>query len=64
MTPRIPLPTNGVTALGAPDARGLAPEIGQARSRVSKAIYGSQPVDPLVLELVRIRNARVQQCNL
>lgn len=64
MSPRIPLPTNGVTALGAPDVRGLAPEIGKARSRVTKAIYGSQPVDPLVLELVRMRNARVQQCNL
>jgi hypothetical protein len=50
--------------LGAPDARGLAPEIGKARSRLAKAVYGAQPVDPLVLELVRMRNARVQQCNL
>jgi hypothetical protein len=64
MSPRLPLPTDGVTALGAPDARGLAPEIGKARSRLTKAVYGSRPVDPLVLELVRMRNARVQQCNL
>jgi hypothetical protein len=50
--------------LGAPDARGLAPEIGKARSRLAKAVYGSHEIDPVVLELVRMRNARVQQCNL
>ena len=64
MSPRLPLPSNERTALGAPDARGLAPEIGKARSRLVKAVYGSQEIDPLVLELVRMRNARVQQCNL
>ena len=64
MTPRLPLPTDGRTALGAPDARGLAPEMGKARSRLAKAVYGAPPVDPLVIELVRMRNARVQQCNL
>ena len=64
MTPRLPLPTDAVTALGVPDARGLAPAIGKARSRLTKAVYGSQEVDPVVVELVRMRNARVQQCNL
>jgi hypothetical protein len=64
MSPRLPLPGNEVTALGTPDVRGLAPEVGRARSRLAKAVYGSQEVDPLVLELVRMRNARVQQCNL
>jgi hypothetical protein len=64
MSPRLPLPSNALTPLGAPDARGLAPEIGKARSRVTKAVYGSQEVDPVVVELVRMRNARVQQCNL
>ena len=64
MSPRLPLLTNEVTALGAPDARGLAPEIGKARSRLAKAVYGGQEVDPVVVELVRMRNARVQQCNL
>jgi hypothetical protein len=64
MSPRLPLPTNAKTPLGAPDARGLAPEVGKARSRLAKAVYGAQEVDPLVLELVRMRNARVQQCNL
>ena len=64
MSPRLPLPSNEVTALGTPDARGLAPEIGTVRSRLVKAVYGSQQIDPLVLELVRMRNARVQQCNL
>ena len=64
MSPRIPLPTDNRTPLGAPDARGLAPEIGKARSQLTKAVYGSLPVDPVVVELVRMRNARVQQCNL
>jgi hypothetical protein len=50
--------------LGAPDARGLAPDIGRARSQLARSVYGSLDVDPLVLELVRMRNARVQQCNL
>jgi hypothetical protein len=50
--------------LGAPDARGLAPAIGRARSQLARSVYGSLDVDPLVLELVRMRNARVQQCNL
>ena len=64
MSPRLPLPSNDRTPLGAHDARGLAPEIGKARSRLAKAVYGAHEVDPLALELVRIRNARVQQCNL
>ena len=64
MSPRLPLPSNAVTPLGAPDARGLAPEVGKARSRLAKAVYGAQEIDPVVLELVRMRNARVQQCNL
>lgn len=64
MKPRLPLPTDTRTPLGAPDARGLAPEIGKARSRLAKAVYGSPALDPIVLELVRMRNARVQQCNL
>lgn len=64
MSPRLPLPTKALTSLGAHDARGLAPAIGKARSGLTKAVYGTPAVDPLVLELVRIRNARVQQCNL
>jgi hypothetical protein len=64
MNPRLPLPSNELTPLGAPDARGLAPAIGKARSRLAKAVYGSQEIDPVVLEIVRMRNARVQHCNL
>lgn len=64
MSPRLPLPSNERTALGAHDARGLAPEVGKARSRLAKAVYGAQEIDPVALELVRMRNARVQQCNL
>jgi hypothetical protein len=64
MSSRLPLATDATTPLGTPDVRGLAPEVGKVRSRLAKAVYGSQQVDPVVLELVRIRNARLQQCNL
>lgn len=64
MSPRIPLPSNNVTSLGTPDTKGLAPAIGKIRSALARSVYGSLAVDPTVLEPVRIRNARVQQCNL
>lgn len=64
MSPRIPLLSDQTTAIGVPDAKGLAPTIDKARSALARAVYSSGPVDPLVLELVRMRNARHQQCNL
>ena len=64
MSPRIPLPTDNVTSLGVPDTRGIAPAIGKIRSALARSVYASGPVEAVALELVRMRNARLQQCNL
>jgi hypothetical protein len=62
MKPRIPLPTDAVDRWGLPDASGLAPEISAARGRLRQAAYRMRTVDPVTTELVRIRNARFQNC--
>jgi hypothetical protein len=62
MTPRIPLPSDGVNELGLPDTSGLAPAITAARNRLRRAAYRMKSVDAVTTELVRIRNARYQNC--
>jgi hypothetical protein len=62
MTSRIPLPTDDVDRWGLPDTSGLAPFIGAARHRLRRAAFRMRTVDPVMTELVRIRNARYQQC--
>jgi hypothetical protein len=62
MRPRIPLPTDTVDRWGLPDASGLAPEISAARGRLRRAAYQMRTVDPVMTELVRIQNARFQNC--
>jgi hypothetical protein len=64
MTPRVPLPTDGVDQFGMPDTSGLAPGIGAARQQVRRAAYRMRTVDAATTELVRIRNARFQECYL
>ena len=62
MTPRIPLPPNAVNQWGLADASGLAPAISAARDALRKAAYRMKSVDPVTTELVRVRNARFQNC--
>jgi len=62
MTSRIPLPSDEVNSWGMPDTRDLAPIIGAARHRLRRAAFRMKTVDPVMTELVRIRNARHQQC--
>ena len=62
MTPRIPLPSDDRNALGLPDTSALAPELAAARDRLRRAAFRMRSVDPVTTELVRIRNARYQQC--
>jgi hypothetical protein len=64
MTPRIPLPTDRLTGLGIPDTSAWSPVIGTARGRIYHETNRLSTVDPVTLELVRIRNARHQQCRL
>ena len=62
MTPRIPLDLDAVNEWGLPDTSGLAPGIGAARQRLRQVAYRMRTVDPVTTELVRIRNARYQNC--
>ena len=62
MTPRIPLPTDELNALGLPDTSGLAPELAAARDQLRRAAFRMRSVDAVTTELVRIRNARHQTC--
>ena len=61
-TPKLPLPTDAVDQWGLPDTSGLAPRIGAARRQVRRAAFRMKTVDPVTTELVRIRNARYQNC--
>jgi hypothetical protein len=60
--PRIPLPSDAVNEWGLADTSGLAPGIGAARQQLRRVAYRMRSVDPATTELVRIRNARYQNC--
>ena len=64
MTPRIPLPTAGLTSLGIPDTSSLSPLISDVRGRIYRETNRINTVDPVTTELVRMRNARYQACHL
>ena len=70
MKPRIPLPTSKLTTYGNPDERlavpdagDLAPAIAEARGRSQSLTFALSAVnDPVLTEMVRLRNARFQDC--
>ncbi len=62
MTPRIPLPSDELNALGLPDTSALAPALAAARDQLRRAAFRMRSVDAVTTELVRIRNARHQTC--
>lgn len=62
MPPRIPLPNDRRTELGLPDTSGWAPRISAARHHLRRTAFRMRSVDPVTTELVRIRNARFQNC--
>ena len=62
MTPRIPLPSNELNALGLPDTSTLAPALAAARDQLRRAAFRMRSVDAVTTELVRVRNARHQTC--
>ena len=64
MAPRIPLPSTELTFLGTPDTSSLCPELNPAVGRYYTAIVTLGGVDPVTTELVRMRNAERQACNL
>jgi hypothetical protein len=56
------LPPEAVNELGLADTTGLAPGIAAARQHLRRVAYRMRTVDPVTTELVRIRNARYQNC--
>lgn len=62
MKPRIPLESADVNSLGLPKTSGMAPLLSKARRDLAKVAHGMSQVDPVTTELVRIRNARYQNC--
>jgi hypothetical protein len=60
--PRIPLAPEAVDQWGLADTRDMAPAIAAARHQVRRVAFRMRTVDPVMTELVRIRNARYQQC--
>lgn len=71
MTPRIPLANAATTTYGnadarvaVPDAGELAPDIAAARTRSQRSTFALSTInDPVLVEMVRLRNARFQDCH-
>lgn len=63
MASRIPLPSTDTIVLGLPDTRGLAPELDELR-RATPTGVTTEHLDPVTAEVVRLRNAVHQGCNL
>jgi hypothetical protein len=61
--PKIPLPSDAVNELGLPDTSDMAsPAIAAASQNLRRTAFRMRSVDPVTTELVRIRNARYQNC--
>jgi hypothetical protein len=60
--PRIPLTAEAVNEWGLADTAGMAPTVAVARQHLRRVAYRMRTVDPVTTELVRIRNARHQNC--
>jgi hypothetical protein len=52
-----------VTESGLANTAGMAPATEAARRRLYRTGFQMRNVDPVTTELVRIRNARFQNCN-
>ncbi len=64
MAPRVPLTSTTPGPLGIPDTSGLCPDLSPARRRWHRAVTEQRAVDPVTQEVVRLRNARRQDCHL
>ena len=64
MPPRIPLPSDKRSWLGIPDTSMLCPEFNEPAGRLYTEVEALDGIDPISRELVRLRNAKHQRCNL
>jgi hypothetical protein len=62
MKPRIELPADALTDRGTPDGSQIVPELAAARQQLRRVAFRMKTVDPVTTELVRMRNARFQNC--
>ena len=62
MKPKIPVSSEAVNEWGLADTSGMAPAIAAARQQLRRVAFRMRTVDPVTTELVRIRNARFQNC--
>jgi AhpD family alkylhydroperoxidase len=69
MTPRLPIPSGRTRSFGRPedlaipDPSELAPEVCAAHDRVQAESFSLSAIgDPVLIEMVRLRNARFQNC--
>jgi hypothetical protein len=62
VNPKIPLPADAVKESGLADTSGLAPAISGASGQLRRVAFRMRTVDPVMTELVRIRNGRFQNC--
>jgi len=61
---RLPLDASRRTAVGSVDVSGLTPELDRKKGRIMKEAYRLGQIDPVTGELVRMRNARLQDCHV
>lgn len=64
MKPRIPLPPDAITESGGADTAWMAPTIAAARDQLRRTGFRMRTVDAVMTELVRMRNAKYQNCFL
>lgn len=64
MPARIPLPDDRRTPLGTPDAGAWCPRFGELQRAAYAAVTAVDALDPVTGELVRLANARAQDCHL
>lgn len=64
MPARIPLPDDRRTPLGTPDAGAWCPRFGELQRAAYVAVSAIDALDPVTGELVRLANARAQDCHL
>lgn len=62
MKPRIPLPDDVANEAAMPVVFDMAPAIVTARGQLRRASFRARTLDAVTTELVRMRNARFQNC--
>ena len=61
--PKIPLPAGAVSESGLVETAAMAPAVAAARRQLRRTAFRMHTVDAVTTELVRMRNARFQNCN-